>query len=846
MADTERGRSGVAAATAAAGRRPAARRRPRAATAPGWAGRQAAERRGQDAAPSRPRRPKAPRPRRRAGQDRRRRRPLRPSDRPRAAPAEDGTASEGREGRADQGGGDQGGGDARRPRRRHAPRKAATKAAATKTTAAPRRRPRQSDRRTKSAAPPRRPPPRRPPRPPRPRPRRPRQGRRQEGAAPRPPAEGRRRREGRGQGDPGQGPGQGRARRSPAPPRPPRPRRRRPRPPRRQGGAPQGGAARAGGPRRRVALDRQGARRGPDRARGARPPGCAARSPPPRRASPTCCATPATAPATTRPTPAPRPSSASTRCRWPTTAATCCMQAERALQPHRRRHLRRLRVLRQPDRQGAAAGLPPCDPVRVMQAEGGAPLSGDEPTSDPRRPPATPRPRPGRRPGSRPTRVAVASGCAWSSARRRDRRPRPDQQADRRRQAGRPSSRSTARRLLTLTYTRNPGRPSASATGFTAGLHGGRGGVVVVILRTARRLYAWPGRSPSARCSAGRSATSSTGLSATPGLLRGHVVDWIQLPHFAGVQPRRLGDHAASAVGDGPAHRVAAAATLDGRPATTPSADAADARRRPSGRCRCPTASRASGSTPASPGCSGFSRTKAAELAAGGRGDRRRRAAGKSDRVQRRSLARGRAARRRRPRRQVVAEPVPGLRIVYDDDDIVVVDKPVGVAAHPSPGWTGPDRDRRAGRRRLPRLDQRRRRAAGHRAPARRRHQRADGGREVRARLHRAQAGVQGAHGREELPRARPGAPRPAARHRRRPDRPAPEHDYKWAVVADGKPSVTHYETLEAHPRGQPARDPARDRPHPPDPGAHGGAAPPVRRRPHLRRRPHARRPARA
>ena len=39
---------------------------------------------------------------------------------------------------------------------------------------------------------------------------------------------------------------------------------------------------------------------------------------------------------------------------------------------------------------------------------------------------------------------------------------------------------------------------------------------------------------------------------------------------------------------------------------------------------------------------------------------------------------------------EVVAEPVPGMRIVYDDDDLVVIDKPVGVAAHPSPGWTGP------------------------------------------------------------------------------------------------------------------------------------------------------------
>ncbi len=46
----------------------------------------------------------------------------------------------------------------------------------------------------------------------------------------------------------------------------------------------------------------------------------------------------------------------------------------------------------------------------------------------------------------------------------------------------------------------------------------------------------------------------------------------------------------------------------------------------------------------------------------------------------------------------VVAEPRPvelhprlaeGLTIVYDDPDLVVVDKPAGVAAHPSLGWSG-------------------------------------------------------------------------------------------------------------------------------------------------------------
>ena len=34
--------------------------------------------------------------------------------------------------------------------------------------------------------------------------------------------------------------------------------------------------------------------------------------------------------------------------------------------------------------------------------------------------------------------------------------------------------------------------------------------------------------------------------------------------------------------------------------------------------------------------------------------------------------------------------PLEGLTVVHNDDDIVVIDKPVGCAAHPSPGWMGP------------------------------------------------------------------------------------------------------------------------------------------------------------
>lgn len=42
------------------------------------------------------------------------------------------------------------------------------------------------------------------------------------------------------------------------------------------------------------------------------------------------------------------------------------------------------------------------------------------------------------------------------------------------------------------------------------------------------------------------------------------------------------------------------------------------------------------------------------------------------------------------PTVQVVPNEVAGIAIVHDDADIVVVDKPAGVAAHPSLGWDGP------------------------------------------------------------------------------------------------------------------------------------------------------------
>ncbi|GLI01152.1 RluA family pseudouridine synthase [Phytohabitans aurantiacus] len=149
---------------------------------------------------------------------------------------------------------------------------------------------------------------------------------------------------------------------------------------------------------------------------------------------------------------------------------------------------------------------------------------------------------------------------------------------------------------------------------------------------------------------------------------------------------------------------------------------------------------------------------------------------------------------------EVVPQAVPGLSVVYSDDDIVVVDKPVGVAAHPSPGWTGPTvigglagmghsiSTSGAAERQgvVHRLDVG---TTGLMVVAKSDQaysvlKRAFKEREVEKRYH---AVVQG-----HLDPLRGTIDAPIDRH--------PTHDWKWAVMSGGKPSVTHYDTLEAFP----------------------------------------------
>jgi 23S rRNA pseudouridine1911/1915/1917 synthase len=146
----------------------------------------------------------------------------------------------------------------------------------------------------------------------------------------------------------------------------------------------------------------------------------------------------------------------------------------------------------------------------------------------------------------------------------------------------------------------------------------------------------------------------------------------------------------------------------------------------------------------------------------------------------------------------VVAAPVDGLRIVHSDDDIVVVDKPVGVAAHPSPGWTGPTviGGLAAMGQNVATSGAAERQGIVHRLDvgttglmvvakselAYTVLKRAFKEREVDKRYH---AVVQG-----HMDPLRGTIDAPIDRH--------PTADYRYAVMSGGKPSVTHYDTLEA------------------------------------------------
>ncbi|MDP3209788.1 MAG: RluA family pseudouridine synthase [Rhodoglobus sp.] len=192
----------------------------------------------------------------------------------------------------------------------------------------------------------------------------------------------------------------------------------------------------------------------------------------------------------------------------------------------------------------------------------------------------------------------------------------------------------------------------------------------------------------------------------------------------------------------------------------------------------------------------GLSRTFASEIAEAGGIDVDGTVIGKSDRLR----AGGWLTVTWSPKVEPSIVPVvmSEVRIVHDDDDIVVIDKPAGVAAHPSVGWDGPTvLGALAG--------------AGYRIST-------SGAAERAGIVHRLDAGTSGLMVVAKSERAYSalksafhdrkvnkiyhavvqGHPDPSAGTIDAPIGRHPGASWRFAVTADGKPSVTHYETLEA------------------------------------------------
>ncbi|GAA4758788.1 RluA family pseudouridine synthase [Nocardioides endophyticus] len=194
----------------------------------------------------------------------------------------------------------------------------------------------------------------------------------------------------------------------------------------------------------------------------------------------------------------------------------------------------------------------------------------------------------------------------------------------------------------------------------------------------------------------------------------------------------------------------------------------------------------------------GLSRTRAADLIAAGHVELDGAAVAKSDRVLPGAVLDVRIPVQIDPL-EVRAEVVEGIKIIHDDDAIVVIDKPVGVAVHPSPGWSGPT-------------------VVGHLAGAGYRIS-TSGASERQGIVQRLDVGTSGVmvickseHAYSVLKNAFrhrtvdkvyhalvQGHPDPLEGTIDAPIGRHPKSDWKFAVMADGRHSVTHYETLEAH-----------------------------------------------
>ena len=143
-------------------------------------------------------------------------------------------------------------------------------------------------------------------------------------------------------------------------------------------------------------------------------------------------------------------------------------------------------------------------------------------------------------------------------------------------------------------------------------------------------------------------------------------------------------------------------------------------------------------------------------------------------------------------------QAVPGLEVIYEDADILVVDKPAGVAAHPTPGWTGPTvlGGLLATGHTVATSGAAERQGIVHRLDAN------TTGLMVVAKSERAYSALKRAFREREVDKRYhalvQGHPDPLRGTVDAPIGGHPSGDGRFAVLAGGRPSVTHYDTLEA------------------------------------------------
>ncbi|MEL0291187.1 MAG: RluA family pseudouridine synthase, partial [Aquiluna sp.] len=148
----------------------------------------------------------------------------------------------------------------------------------------------------------------------------------------------------------------------------------------------------------------------------------------------------------------------------------------------------------------------------------------------------------------------------------------------------------------------------------------------------------------------------------------------------------------------------------------------------------------------------------------------------------------------------LTAEDVPELRVVFEDEHIVVVDKPAGVVSHPSQGFVGPS----VGGVLLSRGIELATSGAQERQGIVQRLDVGTSGLMVLAKGERAYSVLKQAF-RDRTPKKTyhalvQGHPDPASGTIDTPIARSQKHDYKFTISQNGKPAVTHYEVKEMLP----------------------------------------------